>query len=356
MGIDRRRVGFTIVELLVALGVIGLLIALLLPAVQSAREAARRARCQTNLRQIGIAVQAYHDRLGAFPPGRIPSFDVRYAGPAPPCTSLLIDRSVFIAILPDLEQGALHAAINHSLTIFGYENRSLVIQSIGVLACPSDPDAGAPRRAILGPDTPSELMPTDPLRLSFTSYVFNHGSIDTGGLPALFAGCRVPSQVQAEANGVFNDLVSVRVSEITDGTSQTMMAAERATSLLAGLETGAPDIHARYGWYVAGNKGDTLFTSFYPINMPLRVGGFAGYAHARAASSNHPGGVNVLMADGSARFVRESIDTWAFDRYSGQPVGAVRTAGGWWSALPSGGVWQGLATRAGGELISASDY
>jgi hypothetical protein len=82
----------------------------------------------------------------------------------------------------------------------------------------------------------------------------------------------------------------------------------------------------------------------------------AGDAFTRSASSQHPGGLNALMGDDSVRFIKDTIQSWAFDPLTGQPAGALQTAGGWWTCVPPQGLWQALSTRAGGEAINSGAY
>jgi len=130
---------------------------------------------------------------------------------------------------------------------------------------------------------------------------------------------------------------------------------EKATTTFRALDAVNPAIFPKQGWWTTGNWGDTLMTSFYPVNMIRKVGLAVGTPHTYAASSLHPGGVNGLMGDGSVRFIKETVQSWPFDPLTGAPSGAARDPGGWWTGLPRPGVWQGLATRNGGETASASD-
>jgi prepilin-type N-terminal cleavage/methylation domain-containing protein/prepilin-type processing-associated H-X9-DG protein len=353
---QRSRRGYTLIELLVVVAIVAILIALLLPAVQQAREAARRTQCTNNLKQIGIALHNYEGALGSLPPGRIMTYDPRYAGSNPPCTAPIVDKGIFVHILPFLEQKPLYDAINQSVSILGVENTTVHVTAVGTYACPSDPDAGFARALYAGSMAPwIPDPPSGPWSMVFTSYSGCYGSFYLNALPSLFPNCNVPAPIWAQVDGCFNDAAPIRLASITDGLSTTIFAAEKSVTLYEELGRVDPELPTKYGWYVTGNWGSTLFTTFYPPNMITRVALAAGERHVSAASSEHPGGLNVLMGDGSVRFVKDSINTWPFDPLTGQPAGAVQSSGGWWTDLPPRGVWQALSTRAGREVVSAAD-
>jgi hypothetical protein len=258
---------------------------------------------------------------------------------------------VLVMVLPEMEQAALYDAINQDLTIFGRENRTVAAVRVGSYACPSDPEA-RPRAADTTQIGGAGLVAAgEPLTMAFTSYSACYGSLDFHALPRPASGCVVPPALAAQADGCFNDLAPIRLASIGDGLSHTIFVSEKATTRFRALDAIDPVISARYGWYVAGNWGDTLMTTFYPPNMIRTVAALAGAAHTRAASSLHPGGLHALMGDGSVRFVSDSIDTWPFDPITGAPAGATRQPGGWWENLPAPGIWQALATRTGGEVL-----
>jgi prepilin-type processing-associated H-X9-DG protein len=341
------------VELLVVMGVISLLIGLTLPAVQTAREAASRSQCLSNLRQIGMALHTYCDRNGCLPPGRFMVYDPRYSGDRYPCTAMGPEKSLLVPILPDVEQVPLYNALNQSLHVLGYENRTAQTVVVPLYACPSDPESGRPRLTDVAQLVGLGLAsPGENVNAVFTSYSGCYGSF-----MIWWDYCRRPSpDLISQVNGSFNDSAPIGLSSFRDGLTNTILVAEKSTTTFRSLEALDPVLFTRYGWYFTGNWGDTLLTTFYPPNSFTKVSLGAVPAHVYSASSLHPGGLNVLMGDGSARFVKDSIQSWPFDPITGNPAGATRGPFGAWTNLPTPGVWQALATRAGGELIGAGEF
>jgi prepilin-type processing-associated H-X9-DG protein len=343
----------------VVVSIIGLLIALLLPAVQLAREAARRAECLNHLRQIGLALHAYENTDHCLPLGRSLMYDPRFAGPDPPCAVSMIDKSFLLRILPGVEQQPLYNAINHNLTIFGRENATVRATAVAVYACPSDPDAGMVR-----PGQVSLMLlsfglarPGEPYPVARGSYAGMFGSLMVDAIPTEERGCEVPRAVLAQVNGSIHDDGPVRLSSFGDGLSHTIVVAERALSPLRQINTERGPASARFGWIASGNWGDTLVTAFLPPNMHRKVAADSDPTQVRAASSLHPGGLNTLMGDGSARFIKDTISSWPFDPATGHPAGATITPTfRTWTNLPTPGVWQALATRNGGETIDDASF
>ena len=351
------RRGLTLIELLVVITIIGVLLALLIPAVQAVRESARRTQCVNNLKQIGLALLTYESAIGCLPPGRMLTNDPRYAGTNPPCTSLLVDKSWLLHILPQLEQSALYNSINQGLTIFGLENSTTRAVAVGTFACPSDPDAGQVRRgyALLLASFRLDSEAT-PFMTQYDSYVGMYGSLYLQAIPRSASGCQVAPSVLAQVNGSFNDVSPIRLSSLSDGVSNTMVASERALFPLRNAEANNSAAFDQYGWTISGNWGDTLVSSFYPPNLHKKIVSDRCVEPFFAASSLHPGGLNGLFGDGSVRFIKETISTWLFDPGNGNPRGAKTDAAGAWINLPDRGVWQSLTTRDGGETVSADSY
>ena len=341
----RTRHGLTLIESLVVVAVIGVLAALLVPAVQAGREAARRISCGNNLRQIGLALHAYHGVHECLPPGRIKSYDPRYSGTNPPCTSTTIDKSYLVMLLPFIEQRSLYDSMNHSLHVASRENRTSHTVGVGCFACPSDPDSGTARRIDLTDMLRGGMAdPGERLLGVFTSYPGCYGSVPVQADATPENGCRVPPRVAGQVDGSFTDLPPVRFAHFADGLGATFLVAERATTT---LRDWGDIIRDRSGWYFTGNWCDTLVAGSYPPNAWRRFD----LPFPSGASSMHPGGLNVLMGDGSVRFVRDGIDSWPIGD-DGDPLGARRESDGYWSGLPRAGVWQAHWSRAGGDATA----
>jgi type II secretory pathway pseudopilin PulG len=304
------------IEVLVVLAVLGLLTALLLPAVQAAREAARRAQCANNLRQIGLALHQYNETYRSLPIGWMPGYDRRFYDVDPKCASRFVDRSFLVAILPQLEQGALFDAINADVGIVARENRTIFTVSIGAYNCPSDFGAGRPRpinmRSLVIGD---QAEPWEELDASFTSYTACHGTFPVYAVASQANGCRLDPRLAAQADGCFLPPTRMPLSAVRDGLSQTLSVAERATATLRDFD---PAVYGEHGWYFVGNIGDTLCTTFYPPNA-WRLTDVS--TTVAGASSMHPRGINALMGDGAVSFVGDGIQSWPLDPESATPPG-----------------------------------
>jgi prepilin-type N-terminal cleavage/methylation domain-containing protein/prepilin-type processing-associated H-X9-DG protein len=337
----RSAGGFTLIELLVVIAIIGVLIALLLPAVQSAREAARRAQCINNLKQLALAAQNYHDVQGCFPMG-VPYYSFNDVGPA-------LGHSWFVAMLPQYEQQTIFNSINFDLNIYTYANQTAHQTSLNVLHCPSD--AKVPQTVLLTYGLYD--IPQGQFRVAFTSYAactgpWIHMPADLSQLPGL----------AAQDLGMAFCNSSIRIADVSDGTTNTLLLGEHWHSLLAN-DSSDTDWH----WWFDGAYGDTLFRTIYPINPQRKLQTNAenldmSNAYVEALSSMHPGGANVAMVDGSVRFLKDTIDTWRWDPNTGLPVGLKGDPSSPYSPAANNGfgVYQKLSTRNNNEVVSSSEY
>ena len=338
----RSRDGFTLIELLTVIFVIGLLIALLLPAVQSTREAARRLECSHHLRQLALATQSYCDRFGTFPMGT-PLYKFPEVGNRE-------GHSLFIAILGDMENQNLYNTINFSLNIYGYDNLTCHRLVPGTLWCPSDSlIARSVTRIEDGFGIPKGVDV-----VTYTSY---------GGCSGMWyshpmgysdnAMSRIPL-ITSNNNGIFYVQSSVTLASVSDGLSNTLLLGERNQAILSDEES--LDWH----WWYTGYFSATLFDTLYPINPQRRLKTRKATltlpnAYTEAASSAHPGGANFAFADGSVRFLKDSIDSWPYDQNTGVPLGLKGSFDIPYVLMPGArlGVYQALSTRNGGEIVQA---
>ncbi len=346
------RRGFTLIELLVVIAIIGVLIALLLPAVQAAREAARRAQCTNNMKQLALAALNYESSNTCIPGGSYSCWD-------PVKSYYEANFSSFVRMLPYTEQSPMYSSINFNLPWTNPPNLTIASVQISTLVCPSDIAPPAVIQTITGASFGYEPIPTTSPLQYFTSYGGNAGTFATSWYignasktPAIFAAF----------NGVIYNDSSVKISDILDGTSNTFLFGEHAKAFMPRFDT---NYYISDGAWNTGNYYDTQTSTLYPPNVgtaSVPIKSFT-YYYSQTGASLHPGGVNWAFCDGSVHFIKNSINSWSFSPATADSYGDSLPYG---TSLVSGlfaisanaqlGVYQKLSTRAGGEVISASDY
>jgi prepilin-type N-terminal cleavage/methylation domain-containing protein/prepilin-type processing-associated H-X9-DG protein len=314
-----RAVGFTLVELLVVIAIIGVLVALLLPAVQAAREAARRSHCLNNLRQIGLALITYHDRAGQFPAG------------APRCCKQpgeLWTTSIF----PDIEQAALHDQLDFTRLFDDRRtnNPELIKLPVPTFICPSAPGASAPLFDDRFPHNPqvavgtwyvASMGPTSPDQCSIVCTAlqttgednvcclgFNWGTNAGSGLDGKWRLTRYP---EGSTQGVFgrHTIPIISLSTITDGASNTFMVGETL-----------PEQCSFFGLY---SNNFSVASTTIPLNnlvsdreaeYPRDFNLGSNWFETGGFKSAHPGSVHFVMADGSVHAIADSMDYLVYNR------------------------------------------
>jgi prepilin-type N-terminal cleavage/methylation domain-containing protein len=278
------RRAFTLVEILVVIAIIGMLVALLLPAVQAAREAARRAQCANNLKQLGVALTSYHDSQRTFPSGYISGFDVNGndTGPGWGWAAML---------LPQIEQGTLYATINFKLPIEDPSNTAR-LQAIPTLLCPSDevePSWRAETRDAGG--NPTAVI----CNVAPANYVAMFGTSDPG----------------VDGDGMFFRNSRVALNDITDGSSNTIALGERSHLLGEAAWAGSVTSTLLYPDPSEGEIGKARLESAPGMilgHVGLGNGPNSPNSEVNQFYSLHGAGVDFVFADGHVKFLPSTID------------------------------------------------
>jgi prepilin-type N-terminal cleavage/methylation domain-containing protein len=315
----RLRRGFTLIELLVAIAIIGVLMALLLPAVQAAREAARRIQCSNNMRQIGLAMVNYHEALGTLPPG------MKGWGWGTWQTFVLpyIEQQPLFNAYNQLGDSRNDVTLSGLLGYMGAANLTVTQTRLNTLTCPSD-SPNAPRGGVTSHNYACNFGNTD------IAQDVSIGGIAFGGAPFTDIGADPTGRIKGQSTVGFNRFL--------DGTANTLLAAEIVEGQgndLRGFSWYGPS--STFTTYLGPNsKGSDILEDVtyclypYGANPPCATTVTPGSLPAMmAARSRHSGGVSVVLGDGAVRFIKDSV------------------------TLP---VWRSLSTTKGGEVINSDAY
>ncbi len=320
--IAKKSDGFTLIELLVVIAIIATLVAILLPAVQQAREAARRSTCKNNLKQLGLAMHNYHDVSNTFPP----AWGYCNGNFASNCPSYAM------RLLPYLEQGAIFDQIDWGQPFEGSNTVNVQVRTaaIPVFECPSDTQMITEA----GSDIFNQRLRNYVLNIGTSRSTWNlFGQTTFTDANGLTATCNPGIGEIRDVPGVGATPQIVRMADVTDGLSNTLMIGEIITPEEVDIWCPLGRIHQNMG---------SFFTGFYPPislfsdrmfygSRAKKYGGGKAYtcvddwslAAVVSLKSWHKGGVQVVLGDGSVRFISESVDRNTHIRLTGRNDGNV---------------------------------
>jgi prepilin-type processing-associated H-X9-DG protein/prepilin-type N-terminal cleavage/methylation domain-containing protein len=298
-----RRPGLTIVELLVVIAIIGLMFALLLPAVQAARETGRRTQCVNHFKQLGAAIHAYHDYAGMLPVNVGPW----QQGPSP--AAQRSGKGWIVSVLPQLEEEALFLQFTPYFSgdffsgggLMSYGCRKLMTTELPVLHCPSDPSSSRPS---------STQFDWSGIPVALTNYKGVLGDNRIGGNLSIFPGRMPDCHADGGCTGLFYRVTyeePQRLAGVRDGTSNTLMLGE--------------DVPEQNDWSAAFYANGDYAGCNAPLNYFFDPPQPQNWWNVMSFRSRHPGGANFCLADGSVRFVNETIEYWLYTALSTKAQG-----------------------------------
>lgn len=305
----RIRRGFTLIELLVVIGIIAVLIALLLPAVQQAREAARRTQCSNNMRQLGIAIHNYHDAHSVLPPSSTSGFSqgVWYYDSKPFYSPDLHLHSWASLLLPMLDNGAVSEMINFSHSSLRDENRTAAQKVIKAFMCPSF----SGRKFAYSADNVNYTNQYQ-TRVGFSNFaVRNYTAIGAKTVVGLSGA--------APAEGVFYPQSNTMERDVTDGLSHTVFLAETRENLSSvWIDGTTASVASRYfdaNNFSGGFAGAGVSLNFRPyFQNPAFFGGQNVAINSEyGPSSLHAAGAFHLLGDGSVQYIADNVDVSIYD-------------------------------------------
>lgn len=327
--VNRQSRGFTLIELLVVIAIIGVLIALLLPAVQQAREAARRAQCKNNLKQIGLAMHNYLETHNTLPPGYINSGFLSPGAAAQYGQKNVLNHTGWTMILPFLDQGNLYNQFNFNSASNNAHGSALLLpiagdytqnlpptqQLLQVLLCPSDPNV-----VLTTFDDPGTWAPHLWMhKAAPTSYMLSSGGerewvslySDYSSLSSTWPTV-LPNGKSVNSVGAFGEDGAAKIRDFTDGTSNSILVGESKLNKLWGLHHpiwGQGRHASTFGALTPDSDPNSMNNCYQKINKTYKkCDGGPDQAYPNAFGSEHVGGCQFLLGDGSVRFISENID------------------------------------------------